>query len=257
MIRIKGAPVLLDAGDDRAAIDAKIAAFSKAYAAVFDRQNARVGGVKTMLSPLPSLAWIRGLGLVGIGADARSASVAADLGEQNIRVSAAAEDISRFAPIGEDDLFDMEYWSLEQAKLGKSKPPAFQGRVVMVTGGAGAIGLATARAFADEGAEVLLVDRDKAQLAGALDALGKGAGLALDVTAPELLLLVERVAARFRGDLLRVVGSSGSERRCLLQIIVRGKFAFLVALLTLFEHGRNFHQQFLLLLFLPVWVSKP
>ena len=42
-----------------------------------------------------------------------------------------------FYPISEKDLFDCEYWSLEQAKLGKGKAPVFQGKVVLVTGGSG------------------------------------------------------------------------------------------------------------------------
>ena len=210
VIRIKGAPVLLQVTDDRATIDAKIEAFSAAYTKVFEKQNARVGGVKTMLSPKPNLAWVKGLGVIGIGANARAASVAADLGEQNIRVRAVAEDVSRFEPIGEDDLFDMEYWSLEQAKLGKSKPSAFQGKVVMVTGGAGAIGLATARAFADEGAEVLLIDRDEAQLTSAIETLGKGVALALDVTASDAAEHAMAEATRRFGGLDILISNAGS-----------------------------------------------
>ena len=44
-------------------------------------------------------------------------------------------------------MFDCEYWSLEQAKLGKGIAPIFQGNVIVITGGAGTIGLATAKEF--------------------------------------------------------------------------------------------------------------
>src|SRR5687768_14445891 len=40
----------------------------------------------------------------------------------------------------------------------------FQGRVVIVTGAASGMGEATARRFADEGAAVVLADRDKTNL---------------------------------------------------------------------------------------------
>jgi NAD(P)-dependent dehydrogenase (short-subunit alcohol dehydrogenase family) len=57
-------------------------------------------------------------------------------------------------------MFDMEYWSLEQAKLGKEPENPLAGQIAVVTGGGGAIGAATARAFAAAGAEVALLDLD-------------------------------------------------------------------------------------------------
>ncbi len=185
VIRIKGGPLVIRADDGEQEIRDRIAAFAASYSDYFDRQNTRVGGGRRMLSPLPNLVWFEGLGLVGVGANARAASVAADLGEQNMRVASVGEDRGGFRPIGEDDLFEMEYWSLEQAKLGKAKAPPLQGRVVLITGGAGAIGIATARAFAGAGAEIVLVDRDAEALAKARSDLGKGTTLALDVTAAD------------------------------------------------------------------------
>ena len=55
--------------------------------------------------------------------------------------------IGSYDPVHEKDLFDMEYWSLEQAKLGKSKPAVLEGHAVYVTGGASGIGLACAHVF--------------------------------------------------------------------------------------------------------------
>lgn len=213
VIRVKGMPLVLTEADlalGRAGIDAAIARFRDAYTAYFERQSARVGG-KMMLAPLPQLAWVAGLGLVGIGATAAAARIAADLGEQNLRVRAAAADAGGFAPIGEDDLFDMEYWSLEQAKLGKGKPPRLQGRVVAVTGAAGAIGAATARAFAAEGASVLLLDRDAAGLGSVLDTLGSGhAAAVLDVTATDAGEALVAAAIQNFGGLDILVSNAGA-----------------------------------------------
>ena len=186
VIRTKGHPLVLDAATvagGAGAIAAAVDRFVTGYTAYFGRQAPRFGGSKTMLSPLPNLAWIVGAGLVGIGADAKAARIAADIGEQSQRVMRDGEAAGGFRPIAEADLFDMEYWSLEQAKLGKGKAPVFQGRVVLVTGGAGAIGLATARAFKAQGATVFLVDRDAGALETALQALGGDHGaLACDIT---------------------------------------------------------------------------
>lgn len=188
VIRTKAHPLVLTQEEFAGGADSIAPAvdrFVTGYTAYFDRQAPRFGGAKTMLSPTPNLAWVAGLGLVGIGADAKAARIAADIGEQSQRVMRDGEASGGFRPIGEADLFDMEYWSLEQAKLGKGKRPAMQGRVVMVTGGAGAIGLATAQAFAARGATLFLVDRDTDALSAAIASLGRDhGGTALDITRP-------------------------------------------------------------------------
>jgi len=213
VIRIKAMPLVLGRDDldrGRAGIAAAITRFRAAYSAYFDRQSQRVAG-KVMLAPLPQLAWVSGLGLVGIGANADAARIAADLGEQNLRVRAAAQDAGGFAPIGEDDLFDMEYWSLEQAKLGKGKPPPLQGRIVAVTGAAGAIGAATARAFAAQGASVLLLDRDQDGLDRVHAALGRGHGATvLDVTSPDAGAAMVDAAVQAFGGLDILVSNAGA-----------------------------------------------
>ena len=109
-----------------------------------------------MLSPLPKVVWAPGVGLIGVGASLKEARTVTDLAEQNIRVMADGVANGGFTPVQAQDLFDMEYWSLEQAKIGKSRPPEFQGRVVMVTGGGGAIGEAIAHAFRQPGRKLSL-----------------------------------------------------------------------------------------------------
>lgn len=188
VIRTKGHPLLLDRSTlakGAEAMRTATLAFAEDYRAYFDRQAPRHGGTKRMLDPMPGLVWIEGAGLVGVGADATAARIAADIGVQTTRVMRDGEANGGFRPIGEADLFDMEYWSLEQAKLGKGKPAPLRGRVVLVTGGAGAIGRATARAFRSAGATIFLVDRDGDALAAAIAELGPDCGgLACDITAP-------------------------------------------------------------------------
>ena len=161
VIRTKGRMLVLrkdDLARGREAIAAKVTDYAAAYRAMFDTQLNRVGGGKVMLEPHPCVAWIEGVGIVGIGKDASAASAAADIAEQTVEVMSQGEAAGGFRPIGPDDLFDMEYWSLEQAKLSKAAAKPFAGQVVAVTGGAGAIGLATAKAFAREGAAIALID---------------------------------------------------------------------------------------------------
>ena len=186
VIRIKAKPLILrksvwSAGRD--AIKAIIDDYAAEYRAMFDRQAPSADQPKKILSPDPKTIWMEGVGFIGLGSHAKAASIAGDLVVQNARVRAIGEDHGGFYPISEKDLFDCEYWSLEQAKLGKGTPPKMQGRVVLVTGGAGAIGKAIADAFAALGAQCFLIDRDQETLNHALKDMGTGhAGLALDVT---------------------------------------------------------------------------
>ncbi len=186
VIRTKGLPLLLTPdvlAGGRAAIEVAVGKFADAYRAYFARHAPRAAQPKTMLGPTPGLAWIPGLGLLGIGADAQSARIAADLGEQTLRVITMGETSGGFRSIGEDDVFDMEYWSLEQAKLGKGAVPPLRGRIVLVSGGGGAIGRAIAQAFRVQGANLFVVDRDAEALAVARKSLGRDAGgAALDLT---------------------------------------------------------------------------
>ena len=159
------------------------AEFVDHYKAYFARNNARVGNDRTMLDPAPRVILVPGLGLFGLGRSKKDAKVAADLAEAAIDAITAAEAIGRFSPIGEEDMFDCEYWSLEQAKLGNAKESPLAGQIAMITGAAGAIGFATAKAFAAAGAEVALLDLDgdaaqaKAKIIG-----GSAIGIACDVT---------------------------------------------------------------------------
>ncbi len=189
VLRTKRFPLVLDAdtlSGGAAAISKAVANYVSEYKTYFERNANRTAGAKKMLSPHPCVAWVAGLGIVGIGADAKAASAAADLAEQTLRVIEMGTSAGGFFPINEADTFDCEYWSLEQAKLGKGIPPAFSGKIVLVTGGAGAIGLATAKAFAARGAQIFLVDKDDAALSTALDQLGNWhQGIAVDITATE------------------------------------------------------------------------
>jgi rhamnose utilization protein RhaD (predicted bifunctional aldolase and dehydrogenase)/NAD(P)-dependent dehydrogenase (short-subunit alcohol dehydrogenase family) len=163
------------------ALRAKVAHYVDGYEAMFARENARVGGSKKKLDPMPRLVLVPGLGLFGVGATPKDAAIAADLAENAIQVITDAEAIGRFQALPEADLFDVEYWSLEQAKLKAASGKALTGQVAVVTGGGSGIGAATARALAAEGASVAVLDL-AAERAAAIAKEVKGIGLACDVS---------------------------------------------------------------------------
>ena len=175
VLRTKGQPLILTKQDLKGGkehIIGKIKRFESDYRDYFDRQARNASESKKLISPDPKHAWIEGVGVVGLGSSSAAASAAADLAEQNLRVRSIGEDAGGFYPLGEKDMFDCEYWSLEQAKLGKGASLPLQGKIALVTGGAGAIGLATAQALAAKGASIMLVDQSRGDLEKAIGSLG-------------------------------------------------------------------------------------
>jgi rhamnose utilization protein RhaD (predicted bifunctional aldolase and dehydrogenase)/NAD(P)-dependent dehydrogenase (short-subunit alcohol dehydrogenase family) len=188
-IRIKNRALVIASPEEanlngfKNAVREAVAAYGEEYKAYFVRNNARVGGIKTMLDPVPRVVLVPGLGLFGLGRSKKDANIAADLAEAAVITITDAEAIGRFDPLPESDLFDVEYWSLEQAKLGSAKELPLAGQIAIVTGAGGAIGSATARAFAAAGAEVALLDVDgPAALAKAKTIGGTALGIRCDVT---------------------------------------------------------------------------
>jgi rhamnose utilization protein RhaD (predicted bifunctional aldolase and dehydrogenase)/NAD(P)-dependent dehydrogenase (short-subunit alcohol dehydrogenase family) len=204
-IRTKNWPLVLEAprqaADFTASTTAAAAAFMEDYRRYFARHNARCGGAKTMLDPLPRVVLLPGLGLFGLGRSKKDARIAADLAEAAVEAITDAEAIGRFESISEADMFDCEYWSLEQAKLGAAKELPLAGQIAAITGAAGAIGAATGKAFAAAGAEVALLDVNEAALRTVAQAIG-GAALALrcDVTdAASVRAAFDKIAENFGG----------------------------------------------------------
>ncbi len=206
-IRIKNKPLLVAApaagglADFNRAVRDAVASYGEAYKDYFARNNARVGGIKTMLDPVPRVVLVPGVGLFGLGRSKKDAKVAGDLAEAAIATITDAEAVGRFEPLPEADLFDVEYWSLEQAKLGGARELPLAGQVAVITGAAGAIGSATAKAFAAAGAEVALLDVDEAAAKAMAKALGGAAlGIRCDVTdAASVADAFAQVAAAFGG----------------------------------------------------------
>jgi NAD(P)-dependent dehydrogenase (short-subunit alcohol dehydrogenase family)/ribulose-5-phosphate 4-epimerase/fuculose-1-phosphate aldolase len=213
-IRTKNVPLIVppppaDASAFRREATAAVAAYVDDYRAYFARHDGRRGPKKTPLDPYPRVILVPGHGLFGLGASKKDARIAADIAENTVSVISDAEAIGRYQPVGEEHLFDVEYWSLEQAKLGKAAEKPLARHVVIVTGGGSGIGAATARAFAAAGAEVAVLDR-RGETAVAVAVSVGGLGVACDVTDAAAVRAAFDEVCRAYGGLDIVVSNAGA-----------------------------------------------
>jgi len=214
-IRTKNYPLIVPAPEPgkldmfETAVREAVDIFVAEYHAYFARHNARQQVPKRELDPMPRVILVPGLGLFGLGRNARDARIAADIACSTIETVTDAEAVGRFESISEADLFEIEYWSLEQAKLGQATEKPLAGQIAVVTGGAGTIGFATARAMNGAAAEVVLLDIRGAQ-AAAQRLGGTALGIECDVTDPASVhRAFDRIAERMGGvDIL--VSNSGA-----------------------------------------------
>lgn len=109
----------------------------------------------------PSIILVPGIGMFSFGKDKQTARVAGEFYLNAINVMRGAEAISKYSPIPEVEKFNIEYWELEEAKLLRlPTPKKLQGQIALITGAASGIGRAIARRYVDEGACVVIADRE-------------------------------------------------------------------------------------------------
>lgn len=151
VIRTKRVPLII--GHD---IDDSIARFIDGYKHYFLRNT---DGSHTCLDPAPRWGVWPGRGVLSFGASAAETRIVADIARHTVRAIQWGEALGGWRALPEKDIFDVEYWELEQAKIKavKERPP-FTGRIALVTGAGSGIGKACASALLKRGAVVVAAD---------------------------------------------------------------------------------------------------
>lgn len=167
-LRTKPRPMLVQLPAERTAegwttaISAAVERFATDYRA-YVAAGIAARGQKKPLDAVPRVVLIPGIGLFGIGASRKDARIAGDLAEHTLRTKRLSwETGAVYEALPDVDLFDLEYWSLEQAKLGKGAEEPLARQIAAVTGAAGAIGRSIATKLLEAGAHVALLDLDLA-----------------------------------------------------------------------------------------------
>jgi rhamnose utilization protein RhaD (predicted bifunctional aldolase and dehydrogenase)/NAD(P)-dependent dehydrogenase (short-subunit alcohol dehydrogenase family) len=159
-----------------------VTAYAKTYEDYFKRNAPKAKQPKTMLDPAPRVVIDREFGLGYVGRTAKDAAIVRDLYTQTMDIILRATALGGWRALPEADIFDVEYWDLEQAKLKKAgAAPVFAGEVALVTGAASGIGKACVEALLRRGTAVIGIDINPgitSILAGRADFLG----LCCDIT---------------------------------------------------------------------------
>jgi rhamnose utilization protein RhaD (predicted bifunctional aldolase and dehydrogenase)/NAD(P)-dependent dehydrogenase (short-subunit alcohol dehydrogenase family) len=182
--------------------------YSAAYRRYFEEHRHRATTELQALDPAPRVILDSELGLCCIGRTPEEVAIVEDLYRHTMKVITDAVGLGGYQPVSLPDLFDVEYWDLEQAKLRRrGAPPPLAGEVALVTGAASGIGRACAEALLGEGAAVVGVDV-AATIETAFDGVG-WAGLQADVTDREALARALEVTSERFGGLDVLVVNAG------------------------------------------------
>ncbi|RKZ36036.1 MAG: bifunctional aldolase/short-chain dehydrogenase [Gammaproteobacteria bacterium] len=201
VIRTKAIPVILGENPTK-----DIANYAQAYCEYFERNT---DGHLQQLNPTPCWAVLPGLGLISFARSVKEANIISDIKDHTIQAIQVAEKLGGWKALPENDIFDMEYWELEQAKLGKSHSALpLQGKIALVTGAASGIGRACVEALINQGAAVAALDLNPAitTLFNQQEILG----LVCDMTVDESIQKAVENTIRHFGGLDILVSNAGT-----------------------------------------------
>ena len=183
-------------------------AYVRAYTAYFEAHAPHAKDEKTMLDPAPRVILDRELGQLSVGKTAKDAAIVEDIYRHTIEVILRAEALGGFRALPAQDIFEVEYWDLEQAKLRLGgKPPQFSGEIALVTGAASGIGKACVEALLAQGAAVVGLDVNPAITD--LYARPDYYGVVCDAADPEQLANALELGVRRFGGLDMLVINAG------------------------------------------------
>ncbi|MEP7257067.1 MAG: bifunctional aldolase/short-chain dehydrogenase [Flavitalea sp.] len=167
--------------------------FSEEYKDYFKENEPLAKERKKILDTAPRVVLDPQLSLCAVGRTVKDARIVADIYQHTIDIISSATALGGYRALPAKDIFDVEYWELEQAKLSKlGNAPEFTGEIALVTGAASGIGKACVLSLLKRGAAVIGLDINPA--IKDVSKLDSFLGLTCDVTS-ELELKKSLVAA--------------------------------------------------------------
>jgi len=190
LIRTKAYPLYVEnpVWSDAEALRQQLRAAVEAYRAEYQGYVAEHGGAVEGIDPSPKVVLLPGAGAFCWGRTKREARIAADITRHALLTKARAHAIGQYVGLSPAHLYTMEFRALQLAKLDRRPQRPLERQVVMISGGAGAIGAAIAETCARAGAHVVVTDVNEAGLARVVQRIeaacgpGTAAGIVMDVT---------------------------------------------------------------------------
>jgi len=164
VIRIKSQPLIIKLEDIKRSylninyIEKLILKFCKKYNEYFSKYKNEIKD-SVISDSLPRIIILQGCGFLSIGRNSSEEKISKDIFNSMKESILDSTKIGNFSSISKKEIFKMEYWPLERAKLKNKKRNTLDGNIAIITGGAGTIGMAIAKKFLSEGIEVALIDK--------------------------------------------------------------------------------------------------
>jgi len=194
LIRTKALPLWIDNPpyDDeekvRKRIANEIADYARRYENYFERHVSRLGPGLERFDAMPRVILMPGLGAICAGSNIVEAELVKDITAQTLNTKMKIAAVGTYEGLGENHIFDMEYHSLQHAKLAEEGFP-LQRSIAIITGAAGAIGAGICQGLLEYGCHVAATDLPGDRLTELVEELKQTypdriIGVPLDVTKP-------------------------------------------------------------------------
>lgn len=130
--------------------------YAKEYQKYFDSHKQ---GELTCLDKVPRYAIWPGKGVLCLGPNLKRLQIVSDIVDHTMECVQYGEKLGGWTALPAQDVFDLEYWELEQAKLKRlAKASPYEGKVAVVTGAASGIGKAVVNELVAAGICVAALD---------------------------------------------------------------------------------------------------
>ena len=201
-----------------------VSAYAETYKKYFNEHASKAKEPKAMLDPAPRVILDRDFGVATVGRSAKEAAIVFDIYAHTIEIIRRATALGGYQSLPAQDIFDVEYWDLEQAKLKSGgKPPVFAGEVALVTGAASGIGKACVESLLARGAAVVALDINP--VITSLYSRADYLGLVCDVTHENQLTdALEKTARHFGGLDMLVLNAGIFPSGCRIQALATAEW---------------------------------